>query len=104
MTGYISEGGTYFGYLLLNCEMHEYEVMHLFGSPYSSSLFELEVNKLHIKPANELSLHWSRFDNIKEENGGPVSFGNWQLFEKQAAGEKITLQYSTPYSRYLLCY
>ena len=83
--------------------MREYEVMHLLGSPYSSSLFELEVNKLHIKPANELSLHWSRFDNIKEENGGPVSFGNWQLFEKQA-GEKITLQYSTPYSRYILCY
>ena len=104
MTGYISEGGTYFGYLLLNREMCEYEVMHLLGSPYSSSLFELEVNKLHIKPANELSLHWSRFDNIKEENRGLVSFGNWQLFEKQAAGEKITLQYSTPYSRYLLCY
>ena len=104
MTGYISEGGTYFGYLLLNREMHGYEVMHLLGSPYSSSLFELEVNKLHIKPANELSLHWSRFDNIKEENRGLVSFGNWQLFEKQAAGEKITLQYSTPYSRYLLCY
>ena len=104
MTGHISEGGTYFGYLLLNHEMHEYEVMHLLGSPYSSSLFELEVNKLHIKPANELSFHWSRFDNIKEENGGLVSFGNWQLFEKQAAGEKITLQYSTPYSRYLLCY
>ena len=105
MTGYISEGGTYFGYLLLNREMHEYEVMHLLGSPYSSSsLFELEVNKLHIKPANELSLHLSRFDNIKEENRGLVSFGNWQLFEKQAAGEKITLQYSTPYSRYLLCY
>ena len=104
MTGYISEGGTYFGYLLLNREMHGYEVMHLLGSPYSSSLFELEVNKLHIKPENELSLHWSRFHNIKEENGGLVSFGNWQLFEKQAAGEKITLQYSTPYSRYLLCY
>ena len=103
MTGYISEDGTYFGYLLLNREMCGYEVMHLLGSPYSSSLFELEVNKLHIKPANELSLHWSRFDNIKEENGGPVSFGNWQLFEKQA-GEQITLQYSTPYSRYLLCY
>ena len=83
--------------------MRVYEVMHLLGSPYSSSLFELEVNKLHIKPANELSLHWSRFDNIKEENGGLVSFGNWQLFEKQA-GEQITLQYSTPYSRYLLCY
>ena len=104
MTGYISEGGTYFGYLLLNREMRGYVVMHLLGSPYSSSLFELEVNKLHIKPANELSLHWSRFDNIKEENRGLVSFGNWQLFEKQAAGEKITLQYSTPYSRYLLCY
>ena len=103
MTGYISEGGTYFGYLLLNREMCGYEVMHLLGSPYSSSLFELEVNKLHIKPANELSLHWSRFDNIKEENRGPMSFGNWQLFEKQA-GEQITLQYSTPYSRYLLCY
>ena len=103
MTGHISEGGTYFGYLLLYREMREYEVMRLLGSPYSSSLFELEVNKLHIKPANELSLHWSRFDNIKEENGGPVSFGNLQLFEKQA-GEKITLQYSTPYSRYLLCY
>ena len=56
--------------------MRGYEVMHLLGSPYSSSLFELEVNKLYIKPANELSLHWSRFDNIKEENGGPVSFGN----------------------------
>ena len=104
MTGYFSEGGTYFGYLLLNREMRGYEVMHLLGSPYSSSQFELEVNKLHIKPANELSLHWSRFDNIKEENRGLVSFGNWQLFEKQAAGEKITLQYSTPYSRYLLCY
>ena len=36
MTGNISEGGTYFGYLLLNCEMREYEVMHLLGSPYSS--------------------------------------------------------------------
>ena len=46
MTGYISEGGTYFGYLLLNREMREYEGMHLLGSPYSSSLFELEVNKL----------------------------------------------------------
>ena len=80
MTGYISEGGTYFGYLLLNREMREYEVMHLLGSPYSSSLFGLEVNKLHIKPANELSLHWSRFDHIKEENGEPVSFGNWQQF------------------------
>ena len=56
MTGYISEGGTYFGYLLLNRETRGYEVMHLLGSPYSSSLFELEVNKLHIKPANELSL------------------------------------------------
>ena len=103
MTGNISEGGTYFGYLLLNREMREYEVMHLMDSPYSSCLYELGVNKLHIKPANELSLHWSRFDNIKEENGGPVSFGNWQLFEKQA-GEKITLQYPTQYSRYLLCY
>ena len=74
--------------------MREYEVMHLLGSPYPASLFELEVNKLHIKPANELSLHWSRFDNIKEENGGSVSFGNWQLFEKQA-GER------SPYSTQL---
>ena len=74
MTGNISEGCTYFGYLLLNREMREYEIMRLLGSPYSSSLFELEVNKLHIKPANELSLHWSRFDNIRSEDRGPVSF------------------------------
>ena len=68
MTGNISEGGTYFGYLLLNCEMREYEVMYLLGYPYSSCLYELRVNKLHIKPANELSLHWSRFDNIRIED------------------------------------
>ena len=86
MTGNISVGGTYFGYLLLNREMREYEVMHLLCSPYSSWLCELgvELHKLHIKPANELSLHWSRFDNIRREDRGPVSFGNWQLFEKQA--------------------
>ena len=83
--------------------MREYEVMRLLGSPYSSCFYELGVNKLHIKPANELSLHWSKFDNIRSEDRGPVSFGNWQQFEKQA-GEKITLQYSTQYSRYLLCY
>ena len=85
--------------------MREYEVMHLLGSPYSSCLYELgvELHKLHIKPANELSLHWSRFDNIQEENGGPVSFGNWQVFERQA-GKKIILHYPTQYSRYLLCY
>ena len=103
LTGYIFEGGTYFGYLLLNREMREYKVMHLLGSPYSSRLYELGVNKLHIKPANELSLAWSRFDNIRSEDRGTVSFRNWQLFEKQA-GEKITLQYSTQYSRYLPCY
>ena len=80
------------------------EVMHLL-SLYSSWLYELgvELHKLHIKPANELFLHWSRFDDIREEYGGPVSFGNWQLFKKQA-GERIILQYPTKYSRYLFCY
>ena len=32
MTGFISEGGTYFGCLLLNGEMHKNEVLYLLDS------------------------------------------------------------------------
>ena len=44
-------------------------IKHLLCSPYSSWLYErgIELHKLHIKPANELSLHWSRFDDMRED-------------------------------------
>ena len=105
MTGYISEGGIYSGYLLLNREMHENEVMDLL-SPSLSWFNKLgsHLSNIFIQPANELSLHWSRFDDLRRGGDrGTVSFGNWQLFEKQA-GEKITLQYSTQYSINILIY
>ena len=85
--------------------MHENEVMDLL-SPSLSWFNKLgsHLSNIFIQPANELSLHWSRFDNIRRgEDRGTVSFGNWQLFETQAR-EKIILQYPTTYSINILVY
>ena len=98
MTGCILEGGTYIGYLLLNHEMNENEVMNLL-SP-SLEWLHMLGREIRMYSVGECSVNWSLLDEIREHRG-IVSFGHWQLFERHLV-QTITLKYPTSISERLL--